>query len=347
MSRTSQEISLQFDAMEKTYGYLVEKRAEIVAFFQTHGSSAIHFVGCGSSYTMCQSGADAVRFRAGRNAYAWAAGDVMLNVGRYGTALVGGVVVAPTRSGRTTEILRAIQVIRDAWSTPVLSIVCATGTPVAALSDLCLELPWAYDDSVCQTRSVSNLYLAEMMIAAFLAKDEALLVDLKKAIEAGPELEKRYAAALREIAGRSWSEAVVLADGEAAGLGAEAAMALLEISRVAGRHYHVLDVRHGPMAVVDEKSLVLLLGGPAGSPEVRKLTAEIVATGAVVVSYSDMPSEPVAGVALYVSSGFLLDPAAQGLPFIFLAQSLASGKADALGIDPDAPAGISAWVDLA
>jgi fructoselysine-6-P-deglycase FrlB-like protein len=101
------------------------------------------------------------------------------------------------------------------------------------------------------------------------------------------------------------------------------------------------------MAVVDEKSLVLLLGGPAGSPEVRKLTAEIVATGAVVVSYSDMPSEPVAGVALYVSSGFLLDPAAQGLPFIFLAQSLASGKADALGIDPDAPAGISAWVDLA
>jgi glucosamine--fructose-6-phosphate aminotransferase (isomerizing) len=284
--------------------------------------------------------------RAGRTSFAWAAGDLMLNGPAYARALRGGRFVAPTRSGRTTEVLRVLETARADWSGSILGIVCAEGTPAAALCDLCLELPWAFDESVCQTRTVSNLYLAEMMVAGFLAGDDDLLRDLDQAIADGRALEARYADRLREVASRGWREAVVLSDGETAGLGEEGALAMLEIAGVAGRHYHVLDVRHGPMVTIDARTLVLVHRRNADPSAERKLVEEIVSRGATVVTYAAREIAPVPGVALAATSGRDLDPAAQGLPFIFLAQSLASGKADALGIDPDNPEGITAWVDL-
>ena len=121
---------------------------------------------------------------------------------------------------------------------------------------------------------------------------------------------------------------------------------MLEIAGIPGRQYHVLDVRHGPMVTMDCRTLVLVHRARSGDATVTRLIEEIVARGATVVTYSDCEMDPIAGVSLEVSSGFTMDTPAQGLPFIFLAQSLASSKADALGIDPDHPEGISAWVNL-
>ncbi len=348
MSRTALEMDAQFEALERTFRSVLAMRGEIRRFFASAPGASVHYLGCGSGYALCRSGARQLAVRTGRPASAWAAGDVLLHAGRYAAAMSGGLLVAPTRSGRTTEVVRAVEAVRAAAGrrVPLLSVVCATDTPVGALSDLCVELPWAFDESVCQTRSVSNLYLAQALAAAFVADDARLPADLQRAVAAGPGFRDRYAAALKGIAAQDWTEAVVLADGEASGLAAEGALAFLEIAGIAGRQYHVLDARHGPMATIGRKTLVLVLRDGEGDPAVRALIAETVSRGATVVACSGLPRTPVPGTALEATIGVALDPAAQALPFLYLAQALAVGKAEALGIDPDRPDGITAWVAL-
>ena len=51
------------------------------------------------------------------------------------------------------------------------------------LSDLTVVLPWAYDNSVCQTRSVTNLYAASLLINAICYGDEELKAAVKTAID--------------------------------------------------------------------------------------------------------------------------------------------------------------------
>jgi hypothetical protein len=97
----------------------------------------------------------------------------------------------------------------------------------------------------------------------------------------------------------------------------------------------LLDVRHGPMVLIDDKTLVLACITEEGMEYQEALITDLVEKGATVVTYSEMPHEPIPGVRLQVDSGEKLGPAARGMHFIFLPQILAYYKAREKGVDPD------------
>ena len=270
----------------------------------------------------------------------------MLRAAYYAPILAHSLIVAPTRSGSTSELILAIDAVRKITDVEVIAISCVEDSAIAKVADLTLCLPWAYDHSVCQTRCVTNLYAASLLLTRILAGDSSLDAQINEVIERGPAFLEAIEPRLTEIANLGWDNVRILADGEMSGIANEGVMAFCEIAQVAGSYYHLLDVRHGPMVMVDEKTLVIAALSDEQGEQQTKVIRELVDRGAIVVTYCAKKSEEIPGVAMAVESGLDLANPVQGIPFINLAQVLALAKAGQLGINPDNPAGIVAWVNL-
>lgn len=348
MHKTYQEIIAQYDALLKTYDYIISRKDEIKSFITEKNPKTVIFAGCGSGYCLCQSGAMSMALRTGIASYALAAGDLMLNSASYCNITDNSLLIAPSRSGSTTEVVEAVKHLKDTKGTPIISISCKENSDLSKIADLSLEIPWAYDESVCQTRTVSNLYMVNLLISAFVSDNEGLIEDIKAIIENGPDFLESCELTLKELASQDWNDIVLLADGELGGIAAEGAIAFTEIAKIAGRYYHVLDVRHGPMVLVNEKSLVLVHLTDNDYPVQKKLVEDILNRGAKVITYcTDSEKPSIDGVsAHFAAPKSNIDIAATGIPFINIAQLLAYYKANHLGINPDNPDGIVSWVKL-
>lgn len=347
MSLTYREVIQQYSALQLTYDYMLSRREEIVTFAREQSVSSITFVGCGSSYCLSESAAFSVRLRAGLPASSLAGGDLMLHTQRYRALLADTLLVAPSRSGSTSEVVEAIRLIQADTQVPVLALSCVSDSPLSKTANLSLELPWAFDHSVCQTRTVTNLYTANLLLAAFLGNDEMLIEDIFKAIQNGAAYMTRVEGMIRQAVDFTWTNAVVLADGELQGLASEGAIALTEIAKVQAHSFNLLDVRHGPMVTIGSDTLVIAALSSVETTHQHNLLRDLKKRGATIIAFADrIEVIPQEYVDLAVTSEIEVDSAAQGIPFIFIPQIVALCSAERQGINPDHPDGLEAWVKL-
>ncbi|MDR9745838.1 MULTISPECIES: SIS domain-containing protein [Paenibacillus] len=347
MSLTYREVKEQYKALQQTYNYLLAKRTEFTAFVQAQAITSVTFVGAGSSYCLSEAAAFSFRLRAGLPAMSLAAGDLMLHADRYRPMLEGSLIIAPSRSGSTSEVVEALRLLQSDRRIPLLTISCVTDSPLSKSADFPLELPWAFDHSVCQTRTVTNLYAANLLLAAFLAGDEELIIDMQEAIHQGEAYMARVEDSIRRVSNFNWTNAVLLADGELQGLAAEGAIALTEIAKTQAHAYHLLDVRHGPMVTVSSDTLVIAALSDSGIEHQRNLLRDIKERGATIITFADRAMGiPQEFIDLEITTSHPLNTAVRGIPFIFISQIAALANAERHGINPDQPDGLVAWVKL-
>ena len=338
------EMQDTFNALEKTAAYLEEKWEGIEAFLRD--KKRFVFVGCGSSLSVAKSMAVICNMSSGIPASAMAAGDILLHAERYKKAVDGSAVVVVSRSGKTSELILAIDALRQhGCAISVAALVCAEDTPLGAKSDFVLSTPWAFDESICQTRCVTNFYFMAAYISAKITRDHTALEDLRHITQAGPEYMRKAEELAKVIAPRPWTHAAVLADAELEGIAEEGSLVFKEVCQLPSNYYHVLDVRHGPMVLVGEKTLLLAaLGGTPPRDLESGLLGDVKAKGAEVVAFSDIPAQQE-GVT-FSCFGRPLSHVARGIPFIILCQMIAYYKSKETNVDPDNPAGLDAWISL-
>ncbi|MFI8853081.1 SIS domain-containing protein [Streptomyces sp. NPDC053499] len=221
-------------------------------------------VGCGTSWFMAQSYA-ALRERAGLGVTdAFAASEACL-----GEARGYDAVVAITRSGTTTEVLRVLEAVRG--RIPTVTVLGDPDTPAAPLSDETVALPFADEKSVVQTRFATS---ALALLRAHLGEDLA-----------GPvgEAEKALTVPLEQ----EWLEAeqfTFLGTGWTFGLANEAALKMREASQSWTESYPAMEYRHGPIAIAAPGRVTWLFGeAPEG------LEGEVTATGGRFVCHARDP----------------------------------------------------------
>ena len=181
MNLTYTEILDTFNALKKTEEYLENKWSDIDTFLK--GKNRFVFVGCGSSYSMAKSIAIMTHMATGFPSSAMAAGDILLHTGRYAKCFDNAALVFVSRSGRTSEALMALDALKaQGYSFSTASLVCADDTPLAAKSDFVLSMPWAFDNSICQTRCVTNFFFLGAWILAKATANQGLLDDLRHVI---------------------------------------------------------------------------------------------------------------------------------------------------------------------
>ena len=97
------------------------------------------FVGCGTSYYLAETAAAFWRSQTGQQAFAIPASEIMLFPDKALLRSPALQAVVISRSGETSEAIRACQLLRSEHKIPTLGITCGANTPLEADSDLCLS----------------------------------------------------------------------------------------------------------------------------------------------------------------------------------------------------------------
>ena len=350
MYLTENEIMSQHLALKKTWEYMTGRRKALENFFSRYPLRRFVFLGCGSSYMLAKSAQCMFGACAGTTANAVAGGDYLIHPEYYKELMRDSILVTLSRSGQTTEIVRSAAHIKEQYGIPVLSISMKDQNDIMPYSDADLTMDWCYDQSVCQTRTVTNLYLALSMLLGYYRQDDQLLADLAAVVDANECYTRQYRPVLKETAAKNWDHAVVLADGPLHGLGEEGALAFTEIAMVPGQCFHLLDYRHGPMVLNGEQTLTIVFVQDGKEKLQKDLIQELLRHGGTVVTVS-APKRPdlkedLPGVEVNVKIDGDISWIANGIPFIFVCQILAFEKAMVLGGNPDEPKGLDAFITL-
>jgi fructoselysine-6-P-deglycase FrlB-like protein len=218
--------------------------------------------GCGTSWFIAQSYAAAREASGQGETDAFAASE--LPAGRRYDR-----VLALSRSGTTTEILRLLAGLSGSVRT--VAITADAATPVASSADAAIVLDFADEQSVVQTRfATSELAL----LLAHLGQDITPMADAAERVLASALPPELTDAEQFTFLGTGWTY----------GLASEAALKLREAAGLWTEAYPAMEYRHGPVAVTGPGSVVWLFSlAPDG------LIDEVIAAGGLPWQSPEVP----------------------------------------------------------
>jgi fructoselysine-6-P-deglycase FrlB-like protein len=256
-ARTEAEIASQPACWRAAAGLAADAGGDLPA-----PGERVAVVGCGTSWFIAQSYAVARETAGHGETDAFAASEMPASR-RYDR------VLALSRSGTTTEILRLLARLNG--TVPTVAITADPATPIASAADAVIVLDFADEKSVVQTR--------------FATTELALLL-----AHLGEDIEPMAAAADRVLASDLPAELVAagqftfLGTGWTCGLANEAALKLREAAAMWTEAYPAMEYRHGPIAVTGAGSVVWSLG-----PVPDGLADEVAATGGLLWQSAEVP----------------------------------------------------------
>jgi fructoselysine-6-P-deglycase FrlB-like protein len=221
-----------------------------------HSGERVAVVGCGTSHYMAMACASLRESRGHGETDAFAASQ-------FPAARGYDRVVAITRSGTTTEVIRLLETLSGRIETTV--VTTSDTLPVAEIADHTVLLDFADEQSVVQTRFATSMLA---LWRAHLGETIDAVADA-----AGAQLRRELPA--RAVAARQFT---FLGDGWTVGLAEEAALKLREAAQAWTEAYPAMEFRHGPISVIDAESVVWFFGPPPPG-----LVDELGASGAFVV----------------------------------------------------------------
>ncbi|HRN73814.1 MAG TPA: isomerizing glutamine--fructose-6-phosphate transaminase, partial [Ginsengibacter sp.] len=180
----------------------------------------------------------------------------------------GDVVIAISQSGETADTLVAIEKAKEQGAF-ILGIVNVVGSSISRVSQAGAYTHAGPEIGVASTKAFTAQLSVLMMIALRIAREKKSITD-EKYLELLHELESvpekvatvlRNAPALETIANKyaMSSDALFLGRGYNFPIALEGALKLKEISYIHAEGYPAAEMKHGPIALVDEKLPVVFV----------------------------------------------------------------------------------------
>jgi len=230
-------------------------------------------VGCGTSYNLALSVA-AMMNANGFRALAVPSGEWIERAESYvSNAEKDIVVIALSRSGTTTETVQAARISRERGQ-KVIGITCEPGSALSSESDLPIEFDTHPEEGIVMTSSASLMLLAGYALSGM--KIDGALIDSAEKLVA--------------LVGDGVSDAflkrdhfVFLGGGSNYGVALEGSLKLQEMAIAFTQAYHPGEYRHGPVSLVDEGTVVVMLYHPDTAKDESVLVKELQDKGALVI----------------------------------------------------------------
>ena len=295
------------------------------------------FTGCGSTHYLSMWAARHCQRRHDVGAVGVPASELLLEPGTW-LRPRATFVVAVSRSGETTETVRAVAEVRRHVDPFVVAITCAPRSSLAALADVVLPATAAQERSIVQTRSFTSMMLA----AALLVEGPPPPMLGAQLAAAGQHVLQEHADRIDDLArDPDLDHTVYLGLGPRFGLACEAMLKMKEMALQASEAYHTLEVRHGPMSTVGARSLVVGIVPAGHHPHEHAVVADMQALGARTLT---VQPGGLGAATLPLPADL---PAAWGdVCYLPPLQLLACDRALHRGLNPDEPANLDAVVQL-
>jgi len=298
----------------------------------------IVIVACGTSYHAGLVGRYAIE--------QWARVPVEMDIAseyRYREPVVGpdDLVIGITQSGETADTLAAMRLARDRGAT-VLTVTNIMGSQATRDADAVLYTRAGLEIGVAATKTFVAQVAAMYLLGLRLAELKGMPSMIGRTIESVED-------GVREIAEAEHEGRFFLYLGRNIGLPVclEGALKMKEISYIPSDAYAAGEMKHGPIALLDESTPVVCVA--TDSPILDKVLsnmAEVSVRGADVIAVATEGSERVAEVAdqiLYVpATDWILQPILAILPLQLLAYHVARLQ----GLNVDQPRNLAKTVTV-
>ena len=247
------------------------------------------------------------------------------------------LVVPMTRKSYTTEVRMAIDKVRSYPGVKSLAITCDADS--SKYNDYMLLSPETPEDSVIMTRSfTSMIYLAVVMSYYVGGKKEKIeqlkdyAANAESFLKATDEMAKKIVAEHPEC-----NLFITLGQGINYGIANECMNKMKEMSLSNSEAYYTLEYRHGPMSLVDDKTLIILLGNEDTVDGDAKLLTQMKEYGAKVLAIGNNASKDFTDVDYTLDMPYGYD-SLQNAPIIgYIGQLIGYYVAELKNLNADSP----------
>ncbi|MGD0750929.1 MAG: SIS domain-containing protein [Anaerolineales bacterium] len=344
---THQEILSQPAAWAAGLAIMKEQRQAILDLAPADRFNQIVFTGCGSAYYLALASAALAQELTGLPTRAFPASELWLYPqSSYTQAKT--LLVALSRSGETTETLRACQAFQADKRGELLTLSCYGDMPLAKLGTHNIVLPSGQEQSVAQTRAFSTLYLGTVALACLWSGRVDLFDSLGRLPEVGARILTEYASLAAGL-GRdaSLDRFYWLGSGPRQGLACELSLKMKEMSLTHSEPFHFMEFRHGPKAMVTPQALVVGLRSTHNKATETAVLEDVKALGGRTLDLAEDGAEPLPrGSGQEVRFGSGLDEAVRNVLYLPVGQLIAFERSLSKGLDPDRPGNLDSVVKL-
>jgi glucosamine--fructose-6-phosphate aminotransferase (isomerizing) len=245
------------------------------------------------------------------------------------------IAIAISQSGQSPDVIEPIRYFRDGGATTVALVNDAT-SPLAQAAEWTLPLHAGPELSVAATKSFITSLVAGARLTAHWQNDAEFLANidaLPESLEAATKVD--WSKAIDVLAPAS--RIMVVGRGIGFPVALESALKLKETSAIQAEAFSGAEIKHGPMALIDEGYPLLIFAtrGPTQAGMI-KLADEMRGRGArVLLAAPDDVAER--DLTLPVTKTPDLDPIAAIQAFYVMAANLSAAR----GMDPDKPRHLS------
>ncbi len=336
------EIHFSYREMQQTYNEVLRQKERIEAFFKDRREVVL--LGCGSSFWGALSAYRSFNLYTDKRATAIKAADIAMSPREFEHLFEDPVIIAPSRSGKSRELLDAVEIMRGYYpNLKVLSITQYPENELQKMSDLNLSIPWAKEISICQTRSFSCLYLASITIAGILGSP-GLLDDIQSYLNAAPGYYAEAEAKVKRLVDTMESpEIVALGNGIQYGTTVEGAYIILEMAEHLVNYFQTLEYRHGPIVAAGPNTYAFIAATSAENIlREDQMALEIKSHGGKVILCGRAAEDGRFDECFTLDSKYPEE--IRGLFFVTMMQSVAYHLALKKGIDPDSPGELKQFI---
>ena len=306
------------------------------------------FVGCGTSFYLAEAAAISWTWLTGQPARAIPASEILLFPKLTQAEGDGLQAVVISRSGKTSEAVRAATVLRQQLRIPTVGITCAKNSELERACDSTIVLGDADEQSTVMTRSFTSMLLSLQVLAARHAGNSQFLESLGSMAAAfSPKIAQIAQQMEAFVAGHSFADYVFLGQGPYHGIAREAALKVMEMSCSYSQFFHALEFRHGPKAIVSPATCLTFFISDSALQEETEVVQEMKDLGGVIVAVCNRATPEIRR-----SAHLVIELEVPGDEFVRLAPSIVpcqlfgyfSGLAK--GLDPDHPKNLTKVVIL-
>ncbi|MEM4320403.1 MAG: isomerizing glutamine--fructose-6-phosphate transaminase [Candidatus Nitrosocaldus sp.] len=205
------------------------------------------------------------------------------------------ILFAVSQSGETADVLNAVRIARDNNFKKIASIVNSPLSTLARESDIFLSINAGPEVGVAATKSftaqIALLYRISMEVARSKGINPPTLDIESSSINVEKMLERE--AVISDLAEsiKNANSIYIIAKGMHHVIALECALKLKELAYIHAEGIHAGELKHGPLALIDEKSIVIALN-PMDDTYSDVITSvhEAKARGAYIIGVSDSKS---------------------------------------------------------
>jgi len=257
-------------------------------------------------------------------------------------------IVLMSRSGETTEVLRAAELLQSHKTVQTLGVTCNPNSLLEKLCTHAFKPTWADEKSTVMTRSFTAILLTFQRLGLQFVGDSQLATALDQLPKRGQTWLDAHANKIQEFASkRKFEDYVFLGQGVHYWLAQEAGLKVTEMSSSYAQVYHSLEFRHGPRSIAGPNTMITIYVSDAAAEAETVLARELKDLGAAVCIIANR-----ATAELKKCSDLLIELALDGPEFARYAVSAIPahllGTAVGLrkGLNPDAPKNLTRAVVL-